>query len=102
MLLADVRELRGERFGHMLDRSSADTVEERTEAVPSAQPRAFPKTGGERRTVTTKIFGYALKISHTKQLWSWLVNSLLCLHEMIMWVMFAYAPELSFQIKISV
>lgn len=60
ILLADVSELRGERFGHVLDRPPADTVEERTEAVAPAQPRSVPETGGGRRTVTCNVLCCAL------------------------------------------
>lgn len=52
---SDVRELWGERPGHMLHRPPADSVEERRKAVPPAQPGTFPKTRGEWRTLTSLI-----------------------------------------------
>lgn len=61
--LTDVYELRGERFGHMLNRPPADTVEERTQAVTPAQPRAVPEAGRGRRTVTCEAFPCALENS---------------------------------------
>lgn len=69
IVLADVCELRGEWFGHMLDGPPVDTVEERTETVTSAQPSTFPETGGEWRTVTSQVCCCALK----SPLWSMLV-----------------------------
>lgn len=39
--VSDVRELRGERFGHVFGGSPADPVEERRAAVSPAQPGAF-------------------------------------------------------------
>ncbi|XP_071061133.1 WD repeat-containing protein 41 isoform X2 [Pseudochaenichthys georgianus] len=43
----DVRELQGERFGHLLHGPPADPVEERREAVPAPQPGTVPEAGGE-------------------------------------------------------
>lgn len=52
LLTPDVFELWGKRFGHVLGGPPADPVEERRKAVPPAQPGTFPKTRGERRTLT--------------------------------------------------
>lgn len=50
--VSDVRELQGERFGHLLHGPPADPVEERREAVPAPQPGTVPEAGGEWRTLT--------------------------------------------------
>ncbi|XP_061553836.1 WD repeat-containing protein 41 isoform X2 [Phycodurus eques] len=47
----DVLGLPGERPGDVFGRPPAHPVEERREAVATAQPGALPETGGERRTL---------------------------------------------------
>lgn len=57
----DVRQLQGERVGDVFHGSPADPVEERRKAVSPAQPGTFPKTGGERRTLTFNLLNRCLK-----------------------------------------
>ena len=81
LFFLDVRQLQGERFGHMLDGPAADSVEERRKTVPPAQHGALPETGGEWRTLICGIFSLCLKPGQVEgRCWMLSANNLnLCL-----------------------